>query len=117
MTAKRDVGLYLEDILESIKRIEQYTHNISEKEFSNNGDKQDAVVYRLEVIGEAIKNIPQAYRSNHPEVPWRDIAKTRDKIIHHYFEVDCEQVWTIIQNDLQPLKGTIQQMLTELDKR
>lgn len=115
MSAPRDVGLFLDDILESIKRIEKYTRNISKKEFSKDIDKQDAVVHRLEIIGEAAKNIPQELRDKHPDAPWREIARTRDKIIHHYFEIDIDQIWNIIQNDLQPLKTQIKDLLQELD--
>lgn len=78
---------------------------------------QDAVVRRLEIIGEAAKNVPQEYRDKYPETPWREIAKTRDKIIHHYFEVDEEQIWNIIQNDLQSLKQQIKKMIQVLDSQ
>ena len=115
MSAKRDVGLYLEDILESIKRIEKYTKTVSKKALEQNIDIQDAVVRRLEIIGEAVKNIPPKLKTKYREVPWRKIAGTRDKIIHHYFETDIEMVWGIIKNDLQPLKRHIKKMLQEVD--
>lgn len=117
MSEKRDVGVYLEDILESIKRIEKNTENLSREDFSRSIDKQDVVVHRLEIIGEAAKNVPQKFRDKYPEIPWREIARTRDKIIHHYFEIDVEQIWNIIENDLQPLKKQVQSMLDELDKQ
>ena len=111
MSEKRDVGVYLEDILESIKRIEQYSHNVSRGEFDENVDKQDAIVHWLEIIGEAAKNVPQKFRDQNPTIPWREISRTRDKITHHYFEIDVEQIWNIIQNDLQPLKKQIERLL------
>lgn len=115
MSAPRDVGVYLDDILESITRIEKYTQNLTRDEFDNNIDKQDAVVHRLEIIGEATKRIPQDFRDKYPETAWQDIAKTRDKIIHHYFEVDLEIIWSIVQNDLKPLKEQVQVILKDLD--
>lgn len=117
MSAKRDVGVYLEDILESIKRIEQYTENLSEREFHESVDKQDAVVHRLEIMGEAAKNVPQEFRDKYPKIPWREIARTRDKITHHYFEIDEGQIWNIIQNDLNLLKKQIEELLRALPKQ
>lgn len=117
MSAPRDNGVYLDDILESINRIEKYTHNVSREEFENDIDKQDAVVHRLEVIGEAAKRVTKDFRDKYPNVPWKDIARTRDKITHHYFEVDLEIIWSIIQNDLKPLKEQVQAMLRALDSQ
>ncbi len=115
MSEKRDVLVYLEDILESIGRIEKNAENLSREDFSRNIEKQDAVVHRLEIIGEAAKNVPQEFRDKYPKIPWREIARTRDKITHHYFEIDIEQIWNIIQKDLQPLKKQIKAILQELD--
>ena len=115
MSEKRDVGVYLEDILESIERIEKTTEKLSREDFNRNIDKQDAVVHRLEIIGEAAKNVPIEFRYKYPKIPWREIARTRDKITHHYFEIDIEQIWNIIQNDLQPLKEQIKKLLTEVN--
>lgn len=115
MSEKRDVGVYLEDILESIERIEKNTENLSREDFSRNIDKQDAIVHRLEIIGEAAKNVSQEFRDKYPKIPWREIARTRDKITHHYFEIDVEQIWNILQNDLQPLKKQVKEILKELD--
>lgn len=117
MSEKRDVGVYLEDILESIERIEKNTKNLSRDDFSGSIDKQDAVVHRLEIIGEAAKNVPQEFRDTYPEIPWREIARTRDKITHHYFEIDVEQIWNILQNDLPLLKKQVKTMLQELNSK
>ena len=117
MSEKRDIGVYLEDILESIERIEKNTENLSREDFDRDVDKQDAVVHRLEVIGEAAKSAPQEFRDKYPKVPWREIARTRDKITHHYFEIDIEQIWNIIQKDLHPLKEQVKLILQELDSK
>lgn len=114
---RRDLGLYLDDILESIKRIEKSSKNLTLQTFTKDINIQDATVRRLEVIGEAVKHIPYEFKQKYPEVAWKKIAGTRDKIIHDYFDVDLERVWNIIQNDLKPLKKQVQEMLKEIDKK
>ncbi len=81
MSEKRDVNVYLEDILECIVRIENSTANITRKAFNKDIEKQDAIVHRLEIIGEAAKNVPQEYRKRYPDVPWSEIARTRDTLL------------------------------------
>lgn len=117
MSTKRDIGVYLEDILESINRIEKNTVNLNLDDFSKNVEKQDAVVHRLEIIGESAKNITKEFRDKYPTVPWREIARTRDKITHHYFEIEVAQIWAILQKDLGPLKEQIKAMLQELGSK
>jgi uncharacterized protein with HEPN domain len=82
--SKRGLKVYLDDILESILQIEVYTEEINEKEFYGKPEKQDAVLRRLEIIGEAVKQIPDEVRTEYPDVPWRKIAGMRDVIIHQY---------------------------------
>ena len=109
---KRDVTLFLEDILESIKKIELYTDNIlSPAEFSENELIVDGVVRNLEIIGEAVKNVPEEFRNKYPEVLWKDIAGFRDKLSHAYFGVELERVWNIIEEDLPKLKKQVEGIL------
>ncbi len=117
MSKKRDIGIYLEDIVESIDYIERYARNVKRETLEENSELQDAIAYRLEVIGEAAKHIPKAVRDKYPSVPWQEAARTRDKIIHHYFELDLNEIWSIIQNDLLPLKKQIKSILEDLDNR
>ncbi len=114
---KRDPGLYLDDILESIKRIENASDNLTQDEFNKNVDKQDAIVRRLEIIGEAVKQMPQEFKEKYPEAPWKKIAGTRDVIVHDYFKLNLDRIWNIIQNDLVPLKEQIKAMLQELNSK
>ena len=109
---KRDIVLFIEDILESIKKIELYTKDISSyAEFSENELIIDGVVRNLEIIGEAVKNIPDSFRNKYPKVPWKDIAGFRDKLSHAYFGVELERVWNILEEDLLGLKKEIKEIL------
>ena len=111
---KRSLKLFIYDIAESIKDIESFTRGISEESFSNDRLRQDAVIRRLEVMGEAVKNIPDSFREKHPEVQWKKIAGLRDRIIHAYFEVDLDITWGIIKGDLPELKKKINKIKKEL---
>lgn len=112
---KRDVKVFLEDILESIEKIEEYTANIDEEDFYENSIIQDAVLRRLEIIGEAVKNIPDDFREKYPDIPWKQIAGMRDVLIHAYFGVNWRRVWKVIEEDIQDLKFRILRILEELE--
>lgn len=109
----RDYKVYLEDILEAIRKIREFTKELSVEAFSQDAKTLDAVVRNLEVIGEAVKNIPEDLRRKHPEVEWKKIAGLRDVLIHEYFGMDVEIVWDIIQNKLQPLATQVSALLKE----
>jgi uncharacterized protein with HEPN domain len=104
---KRNSGLYINDILDSIKKIETYTKGLSFKEFAHRKIVIDAVVRNLEIIGEASKNIPVKTKSLHKEIPWKEMAGMRDKITHEYFGVDLKIVWKTIKHSLPVLKKNI----------
>lgn len=108
---KRDVRVYLDDILESIEKIEGYTKNVSKEEFNKNYQLQDAVLRRIAIIGEAVKSIPQDLKDKHPEIPWREISGMRDILIHEYFGVMLERVWNTIKKDLLKLKDKIKRLI------
>ena len=103
--------VFLEDILESIERIEKYTKGKTLKEFLNDYEKQDAIIKRLEIIGEAVKNIPAEIKKKHSEIPWKDITGMRDVLIHEYFGVIMERVWDTAKNDIQKFKKQITELL------
>ena len=112
----KNIQPYIEDILESIDKIETYTQGIELDEFLINTECQDAVLRRLEIIGEAVKDIPDEIRTQYNEIPWKQIAGMRDMLIHEYSGVSLERVWKVLATDLQPLKNTSSKILDALDK-
>jgi len=109
--SKRKPVVYLQDILESIKYIQRFLDGVSEEEFYKNVEKQDAVLRRLEIIGEAVKHLPEEIRENYPDVPWRQIAGMRDVIIHEYFGVTLEMIWVVATEDILDLKENVENIL------
>lgn len=107
---RRDPRLYLEDILECISAIEEYTRGISRTEFFTKRLVQDAVLRRLELIGEAVKHVPKRLRDKYPDIPWRQIAGMRDILIHEYFGVTLENTWNVVQKDLPVLKAKLEEV-------
>lgn len=113
MNNKSDI-VFFEHILDSIAAIEQFSKNITKNELESNRLKRSAIIKEIEIIGEAVKNISQSLKNKHKEIEWKDIAGTRDKMIHHYFGIDINIVWDIVKKDLPILKKQIQQILESL---
>lgn len=105
-TTNRDLA-FLSHILDSANAIEGFLKDNTKQEFLDSRLKQSAVVREIEVIGEAVKNISNELKDGHKEVKWKDIAGTRDKMIHHYFGVDLDIVWNISTLDLPKLRKDI----------
>ena len=103
----RDYKVYLEDILEAIGKIRTYTAGMSADSFASDDKTLDAVLRNLEVIGEAVKCVPDEVRTQHEEVEWKKIAGLRDILIHQYFGIDAEIIWDVVQNKLPELERQI----------
>lgn len=112
MSKRRDRD-YLGDIREAIRRIGTYIAGLSYEQFMQDTKTQDAVVRNLEVIGEAAKNLSRPLRNRHPQIPWKDLAGVRDKMIHHYFGINYEIVWTIAREELPGLLPQIDEILAK----
>jgi len=111
----RDYRLYLEDILESCQRINRYTAGISYDSFIKNNLVSDAVLRNIEIVGEAVKQVPEKIRKQHPELDWRRIAGMRDIVAHHYFSIHDEIVWDIVVNKIPELEEQIGTILAEIE--
>jgi uncharacterized protein with HEPN domain len=107
----RDFKVFLEDILEAIRKIRDYTDGLSLQTFTADAKTFDAVIRNLEIIGEAVKQIPEDIRLRRPEVKWKRMGRLRDILIHQYFGVDVQIVWDIVQNKLTPLEQAIRALL------
>lgn len=106
----KEIGVYVEDILESIEKIEQYIQGVNPSRFEQDSSIQDAVIRRLEIIGEAVKRLPESVKIKQPNIPWKDIAGMRDVLIHEYAGVHLKRVWQTVINDLPVLKRAVGQM-------
>ena len=99
--------VYLNDILESIEKIENYLNGLTAMSFENNSAMQDAVMRRLEIIGEAVKHLPEEMKNIYPNILWKDIAGMCDVLIHEYAGVQIERVWRTAKDDLPSLKQAV----------
>jgi len=107
----KDHKLYLNHILESIVLLEKYFTGVTKEQFDDSDEKHDLAVRRLEVIGEAARNIPEDFKKQHPDIPWRDIGDMRNVLIHEYFDVDYDIVWKTYTQFIPPLKKQIEEIL------
>lgn len=110
---KKDPNVFLKHILECINLIEEYSGNLTKKHFEGNIELQDAIIRRLEIIGEAARNLPDEFKSNYSDVQWKQIIAARNILAHFYFGVDLNTVWNIIKDDLPPLKKQIEEILKD----
>ncbi|NES23851.1 MAG: DUF86 domain-containing protein [Symploca sp. SIO3E6] len=115
MTSRNTVT-FLQDILEGIGDIENFTKQISFEEFTKNKEKIYAVQKAIELIGEAVKNIPDSVRNKYSYIPWRNIAGMRDKLSHQYWKVDLEVIWKVVEENLPELKVMIIQVIQDFSK-
>ncbi|MFZ5759512.1 MAG: DUF86 domain-containing protein [Thermodesulfobacteriota bacterium] len=116
MKDKRYCIDYLEDILDAISKIHNFTIGLSEQEFLEDEKTAFAVIRALEIIGEASKKIPDNLKIKHHEIPWREMSGLRDKLIHGYFVVNLAIVWKTIKRDLPEVEESIRDIIeTERD--
>ncbi len=115
---KRKFELYLKDILESVNKIGEYTRTLDFEDFKSSSVIIDASVRNLEIIGEAVSQMPQGVKDKYLNVPWQEIKNFRNIVIHKYHSVDVEILWDIIKNRLDTLKQQINGILKkEMDKK
>lgn len=107
----RDYKLYLDDILQSIEKIEKYTEGLTAEKLKKEDLVVDGVVRNLEIIAEAAKNIPVDIKEKHRDIEWKKISGLRDILAHEYFGIDLEILWDIIKNKLPDLKDKVSNLL------
>jgi uncharacterized protein with HEPN domain len=111
----RDYRDYLQDILDAIDETAEFTAGLTYDAFTRDRKTTNAVVRSLEVLGEAAKRIPDSLRAKAAEMPWKRMAGMRDKLIHEYSGVDLGIVWTVIKEELPPVRSSVQRLLMELE--
>ena len=109
----KDNLAYIDHIQQCICKIQEYTKDLNQSDFNTAELIQDAVIRNIEIIGEATKKISPDFKARYNEVPWKEMAGMRDKLIHDYFGVDVEVVWKTIQEDIPMLKSLIEQINPE----
>lgn len=102
---------YLADIVECCGRIRSYVEGKTFEDFVSDNMCVDAVVRNLEIIGEAVKNLPEEIRSIEPAIEWKKVSRFRDVIAHHYFKIDYERVWDVTQTKVDELEAAANRML------
>ena len=111
MSSKKDDEIYLRHILEAISWVEEYLANTTKEESLDNHLVQDGVIRQVGIVGEAAKHLSSEFREKHIDMPWKDIAGMRDKLIHDYFGVDIEAVWETAIRDIPILKAKVTSIL------
>ena len=112
-TGKREWRFYLDDMIDFGKKVLTYTDGLDQAGFMANGLSYDATLRNLELIGEAATHIPSEVRTVHPEIPWRMIIATRNRLIHAYLGIDDDTIWSIIQDDVPELLPLLKTLKNE----
>ena len=112
---KKDVLVYIEDILDAMGKAETFVAGLTYEQFETDFRTNFAVVRAIEVIGEATKRLPNAFRDQYPEIPWKDMAGMRDVVIHGYNNVNLRIVWDVVKRDIPIIKPQIRQILANFE--
>ena len=112
-----DPTVYLQDILDCIDLIQVYTRGMTKHAFFNSQEKQDAAIRRLEIIGEATRQLPKDFTAAHPGIHWARIVAMRNRLIHAYGNVDLELTWVVIEREFPKLKKQVQALVGQQDEQ
>lgn len=109
----RDSTLYLKDILDAMEAIESFVEGMDLDEFQRDDKTSSAVIRKFEIIGEATKNLPDGVKNKNPDLPWREMAGMRDKLIHFYFGVKYDLVWHTIKDVIPQIRPVLIEIFQE----
>ena len=112
----RDPKVYLKDILKAIAAIEEFVKGMELQDFVDDDKTSSAVINKFEIIGEAAKNIPEYIREQYSDIPWKEMAGMRDKLIHFYFGVKYDLVWETIRTVIPKLRPKLKEVLRDVEK-
>ncbi len=107
----KDPLVFVRHILMFIENVEKDVRGYPKEKFLRSRKTQDAVIRNIELMGEAARNLPAEFQQQYPDIPWAEMIRTRDKLIHGYFGVDLEIVWDVVTRDLSGLKEKIKKVL------
>ena len=111
---KKDPKVFIEHIIECIELIEEYTRNATKETYFKSRQLQDSVIRRIEVIGEAAKNIPQEIKDKYYQIPWKRISGMRDILVHEYWGIDLNLTWNVATQEMQNFKKSILEIKKDL---
>ncbi|MGC8720947.1 MAG: DUF86 domain-containing protein [Thermodesulforhabdaceae bacterium] len=114
---KRDYRLFLKDIIDAMEAIERFVEGMELIDFMKDDKTSSAVIRKFEIIGEAVKYLPDHIKEKHARIPWKKMAGMRDKLIHAYFGVDYLLIWETIKSEIPKLKPELRKVLQELEKK
>lgn len=112
---KEDIKKILSTTMDEIKYLQQNSEKLKYEDFINNETLKRSFVWALEIMGETAKNLPENFKSKHPEIQWKEMAELRDVLIYRYFEVNYKSVWDVIKNKIPKLKLQIENILSEVE--
>ena len=113
---KRDYKLFIKDIIASMESIEEFVGDMTLDELETNEMASSAVIRKFEIIGEAVKHIPNKIKEEHKGIQWKSMAGMRDRLIHAYFGIDYKLVWAAIKNEIPKLKPKLKKLLSSLEE-
>ena len=114
---KRDSKLFVKDIIDSMESIEKFIGKMTLDELQEDEKTSSAVIRKFEVIGEAVKHIPNKVKEGHKDIQWKSMAGMRDRLIHAYFGIDYNLVWAAIKAEIPKLKPKLKKMLSSLEEK